>query len=74
MEKLKSNPIVTTVLQKGLVKINGVSFSWLTDMPDLSSISNKYRSFFLSETLILASINPEYDKRSFVELQVQYIV
>ena len=26
-----------------------------------------------SEALILASTNPEYDKRSFIESQVQYI-
>ena len=27
---------------------------------------------FLSEALILASVNPKYDDRLFVELQVQY--
>ena len=28
---------------------------------------------FFSETLILASTNPQYDKRLFIELQVQYM-
>ena len=27
-----------------------------------------------SEALILASINPQYDKRLFIELQVQYMM
>ena len=34
-------------------------------------MNSKY-SFF-SETLILVSSNPQYDKRLFIELKVQYI-
>jgi hypothetical protein len=30
-----------------------------------------YTGRFFSETLILASTNPQYDKRLFIELQVQ---
>ena len=33
--------------------------------------TNTGKSF--SEALILASINPQYDKRLFIELQVQYM-
>ena len=31
-----------------------------------------YTGYYLSETLILSSINPKYDDRLFVELHVQY--
>ena len=31
-----------------------------------------YTGYSLSEALILASINPKYDNRLFVELRVQY--
>ena len=36
-------------------------------------IVNGTASQYFSETLILGSTNPQYDKRLFIELQVQYL-
>ena len=33
----------------------------------------KFTGTFFSEALILASSNPQYDKKLFIELQVQYM-
>ena len=36
-------------------------------------LTNSTTGKSFSETLILASTNPQYDKRLFIELQVQYM-
>ena len=42
-------------------------------LPDLSFANSLCTGKSFSEVLILASTNPQYDKRLFIELQVQYI-
>ena len=44
---------------------------WQNENRNLSNALGRGKS--LSETLIFASTNPQYDDRAFIELQVQYI-
>ena len=42
-------------------------------LPDLSFANSLCTGKSFSEVLILASTNPQYDKRFFIELRVQYM-
>ena len=42
-------------------------------LPDLSFANSLCTGKSFSEVLILASTNPQYEKRLFIELQVQYM-
>ena len=46
---------------------------WLSKDQKCSLLSFPFTGKSFSEVLILASTNPQYDKRLFIELRVQYM-
>ena len=69
-KSISTSPITVTTMSDGRVERRLETCSYQeTEMVRLNRI--KGRSF--SEALILASTNPQYDKRLFIDLSVQYM-
>ena len=76
----KSASVIVSVRESLIRILKYVLQSWLVSFKNridfyalICSLVGKLTGKYFSEALILASTNPQYDKRLFIELQIQYM-